>query len=234
MFVNFVKKYQIHKRLVRTIFFAPIIISILIGALFISSETKEFGFWLMEENAPLEILTFIIFLFSGICGIYFTLKLKKLLKIEIKLFYILFSFCLILIAMEEVSWGQWFFHFETPSGWAKINGQGETTLHNLNGMQGNSEILRMFFGLAGILGIILSYFDRFKIISAPPILIFWFLIIFCHAMIDFIQDKVVISQQYDFAIVKTSEFIELLIAGSSFLYLWLNFRVLNKKSANLI
>ena len=53
-------------------------------------------------------------------------------------------------------------------------------------------------------------------------------------MIDFIQDKVVISQQYDFAIVKTSEFIELLIAGSSFLYLWLNFRVLNKKSANLI
>lgn len=146
MFVNFVKKYQIHKRLVRTIFFAPIIISILIGALFISSKTKEFGFWLMEENAPVEILTFIIFLFTGIYGIYFTLKLKKLLKIEIKLFYILFSFCLILIAIEEVSWGQWFFHFETPSGWAKINGQGETTLHNLKECKEIQKFLECFLG----------------------------------------------------------------------------------------
>lgn len=223
--------YHITKKIAKTIFITPIISAILIGSLFAFPSTRNFGFWLLEENSPVEILTFIIFLWSGIYGICLTLKTKKPLKSEIKLYYILFSLCLILIAMEEISWGQWFFHFETPSEWAKINGQGETTLHNLKGMQGNSEILRMIFGLAGILGIPLRYFNRFKIISTPPILIFWFLIIFCHATIDFIQDRVSISEQHDFAIVKTSEFIELLIAGSSFLYLWLNFRVIRKKQS---
>ncbi|NMH88170.1 hypothetical protein [Flavivirga algicola] len=128
--------------------------------------------------------------------------------------------------MEEISWGQWFFHFETPESWAKINGQGETTLHNLHGLQGHSEVLRMVFGLGGLFGIALGYFNKLKKISVPPILFLWFLIIFCHAAVDFIQDRVSISARYDFAIVKTSEFIELLIAGSSFLYLWLNFRKL--------
>ncbi|TGV01587.1 hypothetical protein [Flavivirga rizhaonensis] len=128
--------------------------------------------------------------------------------------------------MEEISWGQWFFHFKTPESWAKINGQGETTLHNLQGLQGHSEILRMVFGLGGMLGIILGNLNKFKKISAPPVLISWFIIIFCHATVDFVQDRVSISTKYDFAIVKTSEFIELLIAGSSFLYFWLNFRML--------
>ncbi|MDA9070114.1 hypothetical protein N8258_00380 [Algibacter sp.] len=223
------KTYFVTKKTVKLIFITPIITTLLISLLFAFPSTNDFGFWLLKENSPIELLTFIIFLCSGIYGIHLTLKVKALLKNEIKFFLIFFSICLILIAMEEISWGQWFFHFETPTDWAKINGQGETTLHNIKGMQGNSEILRMIFGLGGIFGIMLRYFKRYKIISAPPALISWFLIIFIHAAIDYIQDKISISVQYDFAIVKTSEFIELLIAGSSFFYLWLNFKKLGRE-----
>ncbi|MCL6294931.1 hypothetical protein [Jejuia spongiicola] len=203
------------------------------SSFFIFRSTENFGFWLLEENSPIELLTFIIFLFSGIFGIYTIRNLNFPLEKYVKLFYIIFSLFLILIAMEEISWGQWFFHFETPPEWAKINGQQETTLHNLNGMQGRSEILRMFYGAGGIFGVLLGFLNKFKKISAPIVLISWFLIIFCHAAVDYIQDGVSISMRYDFAIVKTSEFIELLIAGSSFLYLWLNFRML-KHDKNII
>ena len=34
------------------------------------------------------------------------------------------------IAGEESSWGQWYFHWQTPEYWSKINQQNETNLHN--------------------------------------------------------------------------------------------------------
>lgn len=34
-------------------------------------------------------------------------------------------------AGEESSWGQWYFGWETPPGWAEVNRQDETNLHNL-------------------------------------------------------------------------------------------------------
>ena len=136
--------------------------------------------------------------------------------------YLIFSIFLFFIAMEEIAWGQWFFHFETPEEWAKINKQGETTLHNLEGIQGNSEILRIIFGVGGLIGIILNRFPEFKNISVPKILILWFLIIIFHGVIDFYADIVKINGSIDFALQESSELIELLIAGSAFLYLWLN------------
>ncbi|MCF7569079.1 hypothetical protein L3X37_11985 [Sabulilitoribacter arenilitoris] len=230
----FTNHYIISKKITLIIFITPFILTLIMGSFFIFRSTENFGFWLLEENSPIELLTFIIFLISGVFGIYTIRNINLPLEKYAKLFYIVFSLFLILIAMEEISWGQWFFHFETPREWSKINGQQETTLHNLNGMQGHSEFLRMFYGAGGVFGVLLGFFNKFKKISAPPVLISWFLIIFCHAVVDYIQDRVSISVRYDFAIVKTSEFIELLIAGSSFLYLWLNFRTLLKHDKNII
>ena len=34
------------------------------------------------------------------------------------------------IAGEEMSWGQHFFHWNTPEYWAEVNRQEETNLHN--------------------------------------------------------------------------------------------------------
>lgn len=33
---------------------------------------------------------------------------------------------------EEVSWGQWWFGWDTPEAWAEFNRQGETNLHNVS------------------------------------------------------------------------------------------------------
>ena len=142
-------EYNIPEIALKTIFLSPIIMSFFFFLLITFSFTRRFGFWLLDENKPVEILTFLMFFIGGIYGFYKTYRLKQILKFKFSFFYVMFSFFLILIAMEEISWGQWFLHFNTPINWEKINMQGETTLHNLKGMQGNSELLRILFGIGG-------------------------------------------------------------------------------------
>ncbi|MGZ0017104.1 hypothetical protein [Yeosuana sp. AK3] len=128
--------------------------------------------------------------------------------------------------MEEISWGQWFLHFNTPINWEKINMQGETTLHNLKGMQGNSELLRILFGVGGLLGIILRSEFNFKFIGAPKVLMTWFIIIIVQSVVDTFTNMNNIPINIDYAIQRISEFIELLIASSALIYLWMNFKFL--------
>ncbi len=45
---------------------------------------------------------------------------------------LLMGLLLIVFAGEEISWGQRILNFDTPDSLARINRQGETTLHNLN------------------------------------------------------------------------------------------------------
>lgn len=43
---------------------------------------------------------------------------------------VLFTITCLFIAGEECSWGQWYFYWETPEYWSKLNRQNETNLHN--------------------------------------------------------------------------------------------------------
>lgn len=38
--------------------------------------------------------------------------------------------CCFYVAGEEISWGQWIFHWTTPEYWSAVNDQDETNLHN--------------------------------------------------------------------------------------------------------
>lgn len=49
------------------------------------------------------------------------------------LWYLGFVIGLVILAGEEISWGQQWFGWMTPRGFAQINIQGETNLHNLSG-----------------------------------------------------------------------------------------------------
>jgi hypothetical protein len=45
--------------------------------------------------------------------------------------YAVLAIALFLVAMEELNWGQTLLAFDTPSAWAALNHQQETSLHNL-------------------------------------------------------------------------------------------------------
>ena len=61
---------------------------------------------------------------------------------------LLFGLFVLIVALEEISWGQKLFGFNTPEEIAVINSQGELTLHNLYSVQMVLHGAYIFAGLA--------------------------------------------------------------------------------------
>lgn len=202
----------------------PVLVIIVVVILWMFPFTRRATLWMVRENHPVEMFTFLFFLFGGILGLILASRIKKTgEKYIVYTFYYLFSIALLIIAMEEIAWGQWFLGFETPEAWFSINGQGETTLHNLKGLQGHSDMLCVVFGVGGLIGVYVSYFPALHKIGVPNVLISWFVIIAIHGLFDALNDYMTIQEQFDLFISRTDEIIELLIAISSTLYIYLKF-----------
>lgn len=222
-----INDFNISKKQANILLYSPLIFTFIMVLLFVFPSTKGFGRWLIKEDHPIEVLTFVIFIFGGVYGILFSRKISKSYKTYIVLFYGVLSICLIILGLEEASWGQRFFHFDTPENWGNLNMQGETTLHNIQGMHGRTEFLRFIFGFSGLCGILLTYNSALKYLKVPLVLISWFVIITLHSLLDILTDIGKLNR-YDYEISRFSEVIEFLISISALLYLWLNQRWLTK------
>ncbi|MDP9196831.1 MAG: hypothetical protein M3O22_08760 [Pseudomonadota bacterium] len=86
--------------------------------------------WMAGENGAVELGQFAVLMLAMLSALAFqadpvirknALAPSWLLLAAAGCFY---------VGMEEASWGQWFFHWPTPEGWALINDQQETNLHN--------------------------------------------------------------------------------------------------------
>lgn len=220
--------YAIRSQTAKAIIIAPILIILLQSAALLYPAIRKWGLWMLQENHPVELLTFVIFLAGGALGIRLAIKTKKSGEpLIVYGFYSIFAAALIFIGIEEIAWGQWLLGFDTPEAYRQINQQQETTIHNLRGLQGHSELLRLTYGIGGLIGIYLAKFPIFQKIAAPALLLPWFIIISAHASIDTFNDVIPIEPQFDFFMQKTSELIELLIAISASLYLYLNTRAIH-------
>jgi hypothetical protein len=144
-------------------------------------------------------------------------------------FYGAFAILLFVVAMEEISWGQRLIGFETPAALRAINGQGETTLHNIGMLQGRSEWIRLAFGLTGLVAIGRSR-PGLSAIQVPSWLWPWFLTIAVHAAFDACNDIWTIEPRADYAVNRTSEVIELLMSVVVVLYLGSNARRLSAEA----
>ena len=226
--------YGLHPLITLTIIFSPLLLVYLSAEVLYSARPKSLAMKLMmRENQPVELLTFGIFLLGGILGLLLAKKAKSNNeRFFVYGFYILFSFALLFVAMEEISWGQLFFKFPTPEALRAINIQKEFTLHNIRGLQGEAEIFRGIFGLGGILGIILSFQSSFKKICPPRILLLWFLIITIFAVLDFYYEFYGIKGKSSRSVFRLAEIMELLVAISSCLFVWLNTKMLSNKWRN--
>jgi hypothetical protein len=171
--------------------------------------------------------TFLSLLASGIGGFALTVRFALRGAKFAACFYAVFSLGLLLIAMEEIAWGQHLFGFQTPENWAALNVQRETTLHNLETMQGHNDYLRLIFGFGGLTG---TFFGRFwrriEIVCPDRLLLPWFLTIFGISSGQVLSDLVshVRIARPLIYFDQLAEVVELLIGISAMLYLWLNAR----------
>ena len=205
----------------------PFVVSFVYSALLTFKPTRAFALQMADENYPVELLTFVLLLAGGIYGVRLAIQARRrrVLPALWVAFYATFAVFLFLIGMEEVSWGQWFFHFETPESIARINTQQEFTLHNLKGLGGNTVWLRLAFGVGGLVGIALwllpTFRPTFHAVAVPPMLWAWFVLIIAFSFGDLVTDFVGAESPVAALFEVMSEIVELLIAAVACLYLWM-------------
>jgi hypothetical protein len=202
--------------------------SILIGL----PVTRRFASWLVEESRPVELLTFIFLAWAGAWAMKLAARARRLEKDPlVSVFLAIFALGMLLVAMEEIAWGQWLLGFKTPELFQRINAQGEVTLHNIHGPHGHGNAFRMVYGLGGLCGVAVSYVPRFREIAAPLILLPYFLIIAGHSAFDLYNDVFYVPWFLDRAIEWFAEVIELMIGISALLYTWLKAKLLRRSMA---
>ena len=202
---------------------SPLSIVFIYSALLTIPITRNAALWALEENRPIELLTFFFAIIGGIQGLILAWQLRQHRESKVAfLFYLVFAIGLLFIGAEEVAWGQWFLGFETPSTIENINTQNELTLHNLELWNDHLELFPLVFGISGLIGVGIHRIRSFRQISAPSVLLSWFAIITLISAIDLFQDFVVIQEQFDYLINYLDEVIEMLVAIAGFLYIWLN------------
>lgn len=116
---------------------------------------------LMSENGPIELMQWVVITLA------FLGCLVTLPKIRVKQQPWLFAWvgiaalaCLY-ISGEEVSWGQHFLNWDTPSYWAVVNDQQETNLHNTSSWLDQKPRLILMVGII-LGGIIFPLLQKFK------------------------------------------------------------------------
>ncbi len=211
--------------LARALQSGPRLTSIALGAtvafhlLYLAPATRDAAEWFMREGSAVEDVTFASLLLASGLGLGLTLRARR--NGETTLVWGCFgilSFGLFFVAMEEVSWGQWIFFFKTPESFEHLNRQGETNLHNLPGLFGRSEYLRLTFAVGGLAGLWLDRVPALRKVATPRALAGWFVVVTAYVLLDLVDDFV--DAPWFFSTFSPmSEWVEMLIGLAALAYM---------------
>lgn len=189
--------------------------------------------WLLREGNPVELLTFVAFLAAGILSILLGRRLRRRdATAWLTVFYVVLGLGFVVVAGEEVSWGQTFLGFATPEAIDRINAQGELTLHNLKAIQGHSEYFRVLFVVAGSGALLLNRTPRLRAISTPLVLWPWYSVMALHVSFDLLNDTGIFPSDVYWGIRWTSELVEMMCGLTALLYVWLNTSRINQAAVD--
>ncbi|MBD1540333.1 hypothetical protein HC749_19500 [Arthrobacter sp. S13_S34] len=96
---------------------------------------KELYLWLVDEDSLIEWLQFLCLLGASVFLPLLTFRLLRMGLKGMALLYGLVTLGVWFLTGEEISWGQRIFGWDTPEDLGEVNRQGETNVHNLNGVQ---------------------------------------------------------------------------------------------------
>ena len=85
---------------------------------------------LHQPEGIIELMAALLLIGSGLVTVFLTAKYQETDRWRVLGVGLVFVF----LGMEEISWGQHLFGWQTPEAFALLNDQGETNLHNLDNM----------------------------------------------------------------------------------------------------
>lgn len=110
---------------------APLLFLLTVPAAFIFSPNYAQDL-IGSENGVTELATPAILLVAIFSGIRCYALRRRLPERWLLAWLLLTTVACIYFAGEEISWGQQFFHWQTPDAISRINDQNETNLHNMS------------------------------------------------------------------------------------------------------
>ena len=123
-----------------------ILILACIGCYFITGPVvPEWNRELYREDGFFENMTFVFFAVSSLGFWASSGKLGPADHLYASWVLRLVALGSLFIAMEEISWGQRVFSWETPAVWEEVNYQGETNIHNLGSLMGVKAVVKIVF-----------------------------------------------------------------------------------------
>ena len=206
----------------------PIVLTVVYIAMLASKVTRPLAVLMTQENYPVELGTFLFAVIAGIQSLYLPRQVKRAGANKLFIaFYIIFGIGLIWVGLEEIDYGQWFLHWKTPEAISRINTQHEFNMHNIEGLGGHTEYLRLAFGVGGLMGVALSFFTWFRAVSVSRLLVTWFAVITVLAACDLYCDIKALDTNFAKAMDVMSEVVELMISMAASIYLWIKAKELN-------
>ncbi|TLM85782.1 hypothetical protein [Pseudarthrobacter sp. NamE5] len=124
----------------------PFVLAALVAAMV---PFKELYLWLVSEDSLIEWLQFLCLLGACIFLPTITFRLFRSGLARIAVLYGLVTLGVLFLTGEEISWGQRIFGWNTPEDLQEVNRQGETTVHNIRGVQELVPFAMLFAGLYG-------------------------------------------------------------------------------------
>lgn len=104
---------------------------------------------LLKEDSVVEYVQVFSYLLTAAIAMLVSMQFKKNGKALLGVMYGMLSFLLVLVSLEEISWGQRILDIESPEYFERNNIQHEITVHNLKSVQ---HFLPTIYSLVGIYG----------------------------------------------------------------------------------
>ena len=137
--------------------------TLVVGMHLVGSRLGGFLGPMFRKEGPFELLTVALELLAAVWCVGAARhwnKHGKRTSRAVPVLYATLGIVLFLVAMEELNWGQTLLGFDTPSTWAAINYQQETSLHNLWDRPTLIVAERLFMVLFGISVVALMAFAK--------------------------------------------------------------------------
>lgn len=211
--------------LYRGILVAPVVVVGVDSLLLAVPATRDLATSLHEENHPIEVATFLFLVTAGFLSLVRSAVARRRGEAMLtQLFYLVFGIGLVLVSLEEIAWGQYWLGFQTPAGLADLNVKGEATLHNIAGIDSNTELLRVMYGVGGLIGVWLARRGRLPALTPPEVLWTWFLVISVLSIYDLANDLVPLVHALDTLMQYLDELTEMLIGLSALIFVAMKMR----------
>lgn len=131
----------------RTIFLLPVLL--IVGFLCLKLASPKYYLILTQEDHVVEYTQSLFYLLASVFAFIVAVRLFKRNRTISFILYLLLSTGLLLIFLEEISWGQRLFGITTPDFFAEHNFQKEISLHNLDLLQFRHDSICILVGLCG-------------------------------------------------------------------------------------